>query len=506
MGRIARQATFNTLLAYLGIGLGFVNVVLLYPRVLKDDEFGLTRLLVSIATIAAQVAQLGAENTIIRYFPYFRDHDRKHRGLLSMLLLFGLIMSLVAMLVLWAFHGTFTGIFADRNALYGRYGLLLLPIVLAEVYFILLRSFSRSLHRTVQPTFIREFLLRALQTVLILIQWQFHLPFHLFMAAYAGVFLLSTLSLAFDLFRSGHFRLGWEERWMPRRLRRSMATYTFFTFTASIAGIILGNIDQLMIGALLGNKALTYVAHYAVAFYFGSVIAAPGRALQQAATPLLADAWKRNDRALIGTLYRKSSFVQLIVSGFLFVLMFTGMVDLFELLPPAYGGAALVAFIIGLAYLLTSAIGLNTPIINMSRSYRLDFWSSLIMVVINLIANFFLIRSMGLVGAAWATFISLVSVNAYRTWFLWWRYRLWPFDRRSLLVAMLIIASCLLLPWIPLTGNPWFDLPLRGLIAAALFWPLAYVMGLTPELFDLVVTPAMNRIRSTGRDDERDGS
>ncbi|MBK7943890.1 MAG: hypothetical protein IPJ85_00645 [Flavobacteriales bacterium] len=62
MGIVARQATLNTLLAYFGIGLGFVNVVLLYPRVLAAEEFGLTRLLVSIATIAAQVAQLGAEN------------------------------------------------------------------------------------------------------------------------------------------------------------------------------------------------------------------------------------------------------------------------------------------------------------------------------------------------------------------------------------------------------------------------------------------------------------
>ena len=80
MGIIARQATLNTLLAYIGIALGFVNVVVLYPRVLQADEFGLTRLLVSIATIAAQVAQLGAENTVIRYFPYFRDPARDHRG------------------------------------------------------------------------------------------------------------------------------------------------------------------------------------------------------------------------------------------------------------------------------------------------------------------------------------------------------------------------------------------------------------------------------------------
>lgn len=486
MGIIARQATLNTLLAYLGIGLGFINVVLLYPRVLAAEEFGLTRLLVSIATIAAQVAQLGAENTVIRYFPYFRDAARSHRGLLAMLLLFGLAMSLLAMLVLWAMHGTLTAMFADRNTLYGTHGLLLLPIVLAEVFFILLRSYSRSLRRTVQPTFIREFVLRALQTALIVVQWKLRLPFGVFLALYALVFLLCTVALIIDLARVGQFALGWGERWFPKRLRRSMATYTVFTFSASVAGIILGNMDQMMVGALLGKDALAQVAHYAVAFYFGSVIAAPGRALQQVAAPLLADAWKRRDTATVGALYRRSAFVQWLASGLLFVLMFTGMEDLFRLLPPSYTGAALVAFIIGLAYLLNSSIGLSASVISMSRSYWLDAFSSLAMVAINLVANYVLIQRMGVAGAAWATFISLTAVNAFRTWFLWWKYGLWPFDARFLLVLGLMVGLLFVVPWIPLTGTPLIDLPLRAVVLVAVFLPAAYVLGLLKDAGEMV--------------------
>ena len=481
MGILVRQSLFNTALAYFGILLGFVNVVLLYPRVLAVEEFGLTRLLVSIATIAAQASQLGAENTIMRYFPYFRDTARKHRGLLAMLLLFGLAMSLLAMIALWALHGTLTAVFADRNTLYGAYGLLLLPIVLAEIYFILLRSYSRSLRRTVQPTFIREFVLRALQTVLIVAQWKLRMPFGVFMAAYASLFLICTLALVLDLKRSGHFDLGWEHRWLPGRLKRSMTTYTLFTFMASIAGMVLGNMDQIMIGALLGRDALAQVAHYAVAFYFGSVIAAPGRALQQVATPMIADAWKRHDHGTVSGLYRRSAFVQWLVSGLLFVLMFTGMEDLFALLPPSYTGASLVAFIIGLAYLLNSSIGLSAPVISMSRSYALDAYSSIAMVLINLIANFFLIRSMGVAGAAWATFIALTTVNAYRTWFLWWRYRLWPYDARFLLVLALMLGLIFVVPWIPLTGKPMLDLPIRAALVVAVFVPTAYALGLLKD-------------------------
>ncbi|MFN6178357.1 MAG: lipopolysaccharide biosynthesis protein [Flavobacteriales bacterium] len=485
MGIIARQATINTLLAYMGIGLGFVNVVLLYPRVLQADEFGLTRLVVSMATIAAQLAQLGAENTVIRYFPYFRDADRKHRGLLGMLLLFGTVAGLFAALVLGVFHGVLSDVFADRNALYGSYGMVIVPLVLAEVYFILLRSFSRSLHRTVQPTFIREFVLRVLQTLLIAVQAWRPMAFGTFMALYAGIFLVCTLLLVADLKRAGHLRLGWKDRWLPRRLRKSMVIYSGFTFSASLAGIVLGNMDQLMIGALLGD-GLRYVAHYAVAFYFGSVIAAPGRALQQAAVPLLADAWKRNDRDTIAMLYRRSSLLQLLVSGFLFVLIWTGSTDLFELLPAEYGAAAPVVTVIALAYLLTSAIGLSVGIISMSRAYLLDAWSSWAMLIINAVANFFLIRSMGIIGAAYATLISLVVVGAFRTWFLHHRFGLWPFDGRTLLVVVLIAAVGVVVPWVPLIGSPLWDLVLRGVLVSLLFWPAAYVLGLAPEIVELL--------------------
>ncbi len=485
MGLLARQTLLNTVLTYAGIALGFVNVVLLYPKILQADQFGLTRLLVSMTVVAAQLSQLGVENTVLRFFPYFKDAQRKHRGLLGMLVLFGTVASLLSMLVLAALHPWLSHVFSDRNALYAHYGLLVLPLVLGEVFFILLRSYSRSLHRTVQPTFIREFLLRLMQTVLIVFQAWVGMPFHIFMMVYTGLFLLSTLVLVFDLHRSGNFELGWSERWLPARLRKSMVTYSTFTFSATLAGIILGNMDQLMIGALLGD-GLRQVAYYAVAFYFGSVIAAPGRALSQAALPLIAQAWKRNDRPYIADLYRRSSLVQLLVSGFLFLVMWSSVGDLFLLLPAEYAPAGHVAVVIGAAYLMTSSIGLSVGIISMSRSYRLDAISSLAMLVVNLVADFFFIRAYGIIGAAYATFLALLVVNGYRTWFLYRRYGLWPFELRTVGVVALIIVLGVLVPWIPLTGKTMVDLVLRVLLVSLFFWPVAFLFGTMPELKGVV--------------------
>jgi O-antigen/teichoic acid export membrane protein len=402
--------------------------------------------------------------------------------MLSGILLFALATGLISMALLWLGHPWLAGVFADRNALYGQLGLLVLPLVFSEIVFILLRSYSRALHRTVQPTFLREFVLRIGQTGLIAWQAFDPLPFRIFLLLYIGVFLLTTLFLAADIWKQGQLIPGWRHRWWPRRLRRSMVLYSGFTLSASLAGMVLGNMDQLMIGALLGRDALTAVAHYAVAFYFGSVIATPGRALAQAAVPHLADAWRRRDQASIRSMYERSSFMMLMVSGLFYVALWAASDLFFTFLPADYLAGARVALIIGMAYLLTSAIGLSVGIISMSKSYRLDALSSLSMLVINVVANFFLVRALGIEGAAWATLLSLVSVNAYRTWFLWKRYRLWPWSTRSAW-GMAAIGGAVLSMWmLPSSGSLWGDMVLRLVVAAAVMLPLAGRTGMVAEL------------------------
>ncbi|WP_133273266.1 polysaccharide biosynthesis protein [Hymenobacter radiodurans] len=86
MGIVQRQGLRNTIIAYIGLGLGFVNTVLVLPNLLAADQIGLTRVLVSVATIYAQLAAFGFASTGIRFFPYFRDKATGHQGFLPMLL------------------------------------------------------------------------------------------------------------------------------------------------------------------------------------------------------------------------------------------------------------------------------------------------------------------------------------------------------------------------------------------------------------------------------------
>src|SRR5690625_6012912 len=86
LGILAKQSVYNALLTYLGIGLGAVLTILLYPVILEPEQYGLTRVLISASIIGAQFSHLGIRNITIRFFPLFRQLGGKQNGLLFLTL------------------------------------------------------------------------------------------------------------------------------------------------------------------------------------------------------------------------------------------------------------------------------------------------------------------------------------------------------------------------------------------------------------------------------------
>lgn len=481
MGIVARQATWNTLLTVVGMGLGFINMALLFPKLLTPDEFGLTRLLVSIAVVAAQIAHLGGENTVIRYFPYFRDRANGHRGLFGLILGVATVGGLLAMLVLGLFHGQFVTWINDSSGLYQRFGLFVLPLVLAEVWLLVLRGFSRAVHRSIAPVFAREFLLRVLQTVLIAAYAVWDMEFTVFLLLYIGTFVLTTGVLLFDLWRAGELLLGLGNMRIGKRMRRSMARYSLFTFGSGLASIAVGNIDQVMIGAMLSN-GLSYVAYYAVAMFLASVIMVPARALIQPVNPLLAEAWKKRDHAKIQMFYHRTAIIQLVVAAFIFLCLWSNVDALFSFLDPQYAIGKPVLLILGITNVLSLSAGLSAGVISTSRSYWFDAASGLTLLVLTVVLDYALILLWGLPGAAWSTFFSILAVVGWRVIFLYRKFKLWPYDGMTMRAVCVIGLVLIAFAWLPHYGPTVVDIAWRTLLLAAIYWPLVHVLGIAPEL------------------------
>mgnify|MGYP001222474647 CR=1 FL=1 len=487
MGIIARQAFWNTLLSLVGMALGFLNMALLFPRYLSPDEFGFTRLVVSIAVVGAQVAQLGAEATVIRYFPYFRDRSTAHRGFFGSAFLVATVGAALAMLVLALFHERFTVWFGDESGFYATYGRIAIPLLLAEVYFILLRGFGRAVQRTVAATFSREFLLRILQTGLIAWHALAGLEFRSFLLLYTGTFMLATLLVALDLWRAGELRLGLHRMRVPRRMRASMSRYAFFTLSSGLAVIVVGNVDQVMLGAML-KDGLSYVAFYAVALFMAGLVMVPARALILPTLPLMAEAWRKRDMAQLRMLYHRTAQVQLVLSLYLMIGIWACMDQLFSFLEPAYAAGKPVLLVLGVANVINLSAGLSAGLVSTSRAYWFDAVSGLAYLVLNLVLDYVFILWWGMMGAAWSSLVSLIIVLGWRLIFLYRRYGLWPYDRRTLLTLLVGGAAVAAVAALPAFASTASGLLVRGGTATLVFWAGAYVLGLAPDITALLRT------------------
>ena len=75
MGSIQKQAIQNTIISYLGVAIGFVNTLILQPKMLSPEELGLTRILYSTSVLIATLFPLGLNAFTIKFFPKFRNSE-----------------------------------------------------------------------------------------------------------------------------------------------------------------------------------------------------------------------------------------------------------------------------------------------------------------------------------------------------------------------------------------------------------------------------------------------
>jgi O-antigen/teichoic acid export membrane protein len=84
MGIVAKQGLYNSIWQYVGIVLGYINTVLLFPVILQAEEFGLTRVLWSAATLATTFSLSGVQGVMIKFYPKFNHNLSDKKNLLAL--------------------------------------------------------------------------------------------------------------------------------------------------------------------------------------------------------------------------------------------------------------------------------------------------------------------------------------------------------------------------------------------------------------------------------------
>lgn len=482
MGIIERQATRTAIYSYLGALLGFATVMWC-SHLLSPDENGLIRLLVSVSILIAQFAGLGFNSSAIRHFPEFRNKENGHNGFLF----YGIVTTGIGFLLFLAafflFQEQIISSNQEKSKLFADYIYYLIPLALFTLFFNLFDYYLRACYSAVIGSSAKDFTQRILILCSLASYFFGWLSFPAFLFLYVLSVCIPTLILWWYIIRLGEWHVKPVKGFVSPELRKEMVQLGLFTIVAGGAGMIISNIDVIMVNQKLG---LAQAGIYGIAFYFGTIIIIPSRSLLRIATSIVSEAFNRKDFEEIKSLYRKSCNSQLAIGVLLFAGIWANLPNIMQLLPPEYADGKNVILFVALGYLVDMATGMNYTILIASKHYRYDGYFMLITLFITVVANHLLIPILGIMGSAIATALAMTVYNVLRWLFLYWKYGLQPYDTNTL--KLVAIFGLLLLPGFLIPEMPHFllDIVIRSGMMLGLFLVLVLRWKAAPEINEMI--------------------
>ncbi len=485
MGIVRRDSFRLSIIAYSGALIGFLNKVFLFTNFLDTDQVGLANLLITLSLIYAQMAALGSRNIITRFFPFFRDEAGKHNGFLFAVIAFGMGGFFLASILFLVIRPGFVLLYEDSSPLLVEYGLYLIPLALATLYFNIFESYLRSLFRNVVPTLYHEILLRLLITLSILLYAQGLLSFPAFVMVYVAAYFVPTAGLILYSARKGLLHI--KPQWTPllRRLGRIMLVYGLYSLLNNLSTFLLVSIDSLMVAGMIDLGA---AGIYTTILFMTSVMLIPYRSLVKVAAPLIASLWKQRAMQQMQDLYQKAAAANMLIGGAIFLLLWVNLDTIFRFMAPEYAAGRYVFLMLGLGKLFDMSAGLNATILNTSRKYRYDLFFTLAMLAFAFLSNWLLIPLWGINGAAFASMLSLVVFNLLRIGFIRGHFGIQPFILRQLWVPLIMAAIMLLSSQIAHAENALADLAVRSILCVSLFALPIWKLNLLSEAKEWVKT------------------
>ena len=475
MGIIAKQSIYNVVSIGLAFLIGAVNMVYLYPTYPGKEFQGLIVALLANSNLIQPFISFGVQHTLIKYFSEAQSKEERDR-LLWFVLLFPLVIIALILPFYFQFNTALLELIAGKGNGVSRFPFLILAIAISTAYFEVFFSWLRVHLKTVFGNFLKEVYPRVLVFLLLMtyiLEWIDLDGFINFLIIGYYLRLLCVMCYSFFIYIPS-FNFHLPSNWT------SLLRYSALIFLSGAAASFILDIDKSMIFAITKDEN---VAFYAVALYIAAVIEAPGRAMFQITSPMVAQAINSNDLNRLEELLKKSSINLMVVSGLAFLIINLNLLDFYKLInQPGYASAFSVVIIISLGKFFSMSMGCLNNIISNSKYYPYVFWFSVSSAVLAVLLNYYLISAYGIMGAAFATLIVILFINSCKLILIYYAFNIHPFNRKSLSIIGSIFLIYGMVYSIPSIGSPILAILLRSLAILILFLVPFYFFKWSSEI------------------------
>lgn len=485
MGLIIRQSITTTIISYLGVVIGYINLLYLYPKFLSPEEVGLFRTIQDAAILLSPFAQFGLASGIFRFYPQFVKDQKTSGSFISLMLLLSVIGFSIFFIVFKLFETSILAYFEDNALELIHYASLVVWLTLILLITSLMEAYSRSLLKTVVPSLLREVVGRLLLSVFVFLYFLGYLNFQQFIVASTLGYLLCLIILLTYLTKSGDLKLGLEFSVANKLKLPELLKYSLLSFAGTAGLIIIGKVDSIMVSGLLGLAAN---AVYTTAFYMATVIEIPKRALSQVAMPLIARAFEKKDLKDIETIYQKTAINQFIIGALVLIGVWANLGNIFQLIPKSeiYETGKYVVVIVGFGKLIDMIFGPSSEIIVLSKYYGFNIVLIILLAGSIVFANNLLIPLYGINGAAIGTALTLIFFNLIKFVFIWATMKMQPFTRGTIKILFITAITAAINLILPEMDNVFFDIVYRSITITLVFGTLALLSKASPDGNNLI--------------------
>ncbi|MBL7912157.1 MAG: polysaccharide biosynthesis C-terminal domain-containing protein [Bacteroidia bacterium] len=485
MGVIKRQGIKNTIITYIGIIIGAANIIFIQPKLLSEEELGLTRLLYDFAYLIGLAVPLGLPNIIVKYFPFFKDKENKHNGFAGFVLLiflFGFIISAISLLI---FKPTITSYYVEDAGLFVNYFSFIIPFTFIVSAITITTAYCQALFKSTIPSFLNDICLRLGTVLITILYFNKVISLDQYVYFFIGLYAIELLIIIIYILMVDTISFIPNKDLFKKYSAKQMLRFGLLLCLASFASIALRKIDVV----ILGTTDLKLVAVYTTAIFIASFIEVPLGALERISHTKIADSFAKNNLTEIEKIYKDSVKYLLLIGGFLFIGINTCTKYVYEIgkLPNSYHDCINVVYIVSIGALVNISTGVNSAIMFYSKHYVLGTVLLVITLVITILLNVFLIPLFGIYGAAIASVAASLIYNLVKFIFIYRKFKFQPYTSRSFIIFLIIVVCTIIGYFFPeISDNSLVNLFVKGSVVATIYIAATYYLKLAPEIFDAI--------------------
>jgi O-antigen/teichoic acid export membrane protein len=472
-----KQIVGYTLINYIGIAIGIVSTLFIYPLDVK--LLGIFRYIDSWAQMLFPIITLGSAQALIHFYPQLPNHLQVKLFGFSIISIFKLCFWVSVLVVVFYFF------VEDVNTSYIFYSL---PIALSLALIELFKRQATTIERLAIPTLFEKVVPKIILPVTFLLVLDQYISMHIGYFLYVLAFVFMIFAIALYLKRHYNYTLTLTNSDLFTHIsKKEYYRYSLYAFAGSFGSFFAFRIDSLMIPNFINLEANGI---YNIGVTLASTLAIPATGIFALQAPQISKLIKTENWTELKVKYIETAKLLLFISAMFYGCVLLGMESLFAMLPAKdkLVQSLPIIYILGGSMFINMSTGFNSEIISYSKYYRFNLITIFILVILNVGLNYYFLQytQFGIVGVAIASLLAVTIFNVIKTSYIYIKFKLIPFDVAYLKILVTVLLTYFMLLVLPSFTNNFFNLVIKCLAFVSINFLIIYKLGLVYELNKLI--------------------